>query len=47
MLYFMGTLMFEPIIAGTPQIIASIQITIAVAMVVRVARFPPPANILK
>ncbi len=39
------TFIFEPTNAGTPHIIASIQITIAVVIVMHVARFPPPGII--
>lgn len=38
------TFIFEPASAGMPHIIASIQITIAVAIVMHVARLPPPGK---
>lgn len=38
------TFIFEPASAGMPHMIASIQITIAVVIVMHVARFPPPGK---
>lgn len=38
------TFILEPASAGMPHIIASIQITIAVVIVMHVARLPPPVH---
>lgn len=38
------TFILEPTNAGIPHITASIHITIAVVIVMQVARFPPPVN---